>query len=152
MAPDEKEMRMDRHQTDNSGLADLLAALSLAIDLGLGQPMENFLRTSLLAVRLGKVLGVSEQNLMHIYYLGYLDSHSRRRLLHQRPRLVLRALAHLPPSGHLVEVDQSPLLVAVAQRLVTEDGVNQPIEFRVGDVHHLAVGESGLDAVIATHG
>jgi HD-GYP domain-containing protein (c-di-GMP phosphodiesterase class II) len=42
----------------------------LAIDLGLGQPMENFLRTCLLAVRLGKVLGVGEQDLVVIYYLG----------------------------------------------------------------------------------
>lgn len=54
-------------------LAELLAALSLAIDLGLGQPMENFLRTCLLAVRLGKVLGVDEQDLMDIYYLGLMQ-------------------------------------------------------------------------------
>ena len=66
---------MDTHQTDNSGLrlAELIASLSLAIDLGLGQLMENFLRTCLLAVRLGKVLGVSEQDLVDIYYLGLIQ-------------------------------------------------------------------------------
>jgi hypothetical protein len=32
-------------------LADLLASLSLVIDLGLGKPMEHFLRARLLAVR-----------------------------------------------------------------------------------------------------
>jgi len=66
---------MDTHQTGSSGLrlAELLASLSLAIDLGLGQPMENFLRTCLLAVRLGKVLGVGEQDLVDIYYLGLIQ-------------------------------------------------------------------------------
>jgi hypothetical protein len=75
VAPDDKESRMDTHQTDNSGLrlAELIASLSLAIDLGLGQLMENFLRTCLLAVRLGKVLGVSEQDLVDIYYLGLIQ-------------------------------------------------------------------------------
>ena len=39
-------------------LAELIAALSLAIDLGLGQPMAHVLRTCLLAVRLGRALGL----------------------------------------------------------------------------------------------
>src|SRR5690348_8942006 len=66
---------MDTHEIDNSGLrlAELLASLSLAIDLGLGQPMENFLRTCLLAVRLGKALGVGEEDLLDIYYLGLIE-------------------------------------------------------------------------------
>lgn len=61
---------MDTGHRDPPGLrlAELLAALSLAIDLGLGQPMETFLRTYLLAVRLGKLLGVAEEDLAAIYY------------------------------------------------------------------------------------
>ncbi len=54
-------------------LAELLASLSLAIDLGLGQPMENFLRTCLLAVRMGTILGVSDQDLLDIYYLALIE-------------------------------------------------------------------------------
>jgi HD-GYP domain-containing protein (c-di-GMP phosphodiesterase class II) len=53
--------------------AELLAALSLALDLGLGQPMENFLRTCLLAVRLGRLLGVSAEDLHDIYYLALIQ-------------------------------------------------------------------------------
>jgi hypothetical protein len=53
-------------------LAELIASLSLAIDLGLGQPMEHFLRTCLLAVRLGTLLGLSEQELSEVYYLGLI--------------------------------------------------------------------------------
>src|SRR6266571_6712489 len=53
-------------------LAELIASLSLAIDLGLGQPMEHFLRACLLAVRLGKILDLSEQELSEVYYLGLI--------------------------------------------------------------------------------
>ncbi|HEY7985135.1 MAG TPA: hypothetical protein VID73_13245, partial [Ktedonobacterales bacterium] len=42
-------------------LAELVAALSLATDLGTGQLMEHALRVCLLAVELGGELGLSEQ-------------------------------------------------------------------------------------------
>jgi len=53
-------------------LAELIASLSLAIDLGLGQPMEHFLRSCLLAIRLGTLLDLSEQELSEVYYLGLI--------------------------------------------------------------------------------
>ena len=53
-------------------LAELLASLSLAIDLGLGQPMEHFLHACLLAVRLATLLDLSEQELSEVYYLGLI--------------------------------------------------------------------------------
>jgi HD-GYP domain-containing protein (c-di-GMP phosphodiesterase class II) len=53
-------------------LAELIAALSLATDLGMGQPMEHALRTCLLSIRLGKELGVSEQVLAEVYYVALL--------------------------------------------------------------------------------
>jgi ubiquinone/menaquinone biosynthesis C-methylase UbiE len=64
--------------------------------------------------------------------------------------VVLRALAQRREStGHLVGVDQSPVLVAAARHLAAEEGVDQHMEFLVGDVHHLAIGDSSFDAVIA---
>lgn len=53
-------------------LAELVAALSLAIDPGVGQPMEHALRSCLLAVRLGEVLGLAEEELADVYYLALL--------------------------------------------------------------------------------
>jgi HD-GYP domain-containing protein (c-di-GMP phosphodiesterase class II) len=53
-------------------LAELVAALSLATDLGMGQPMEHELRTCLLAVRLGEALGLAERTLAEIYYVALL--------------------------------------------------------------------------------
>jgi hypothetical protein len=44
-------------------LAELIAALSLATDLGMGQPMSHALRTGLIALALGRALGFSERDL-----------------------------------------------------------------------------------------
>src|SRR5437868_4557056 len=51
-------------------LAELIAPFSLAIDLDIGQPMEHALGACLLAVRLGQVLGLAEEELTDIYYLA----------------------------------------------------------------------------------
>ncbi|HEX2036564.1 MAG TPA: HD domain-containing phosphohydrolase [Chloroflexota bacterium] len=53
-------------------LAELVAALSLATDLGMGQPMEHALRTCLLAVRLAQALGVGGDDLADVYYVALL--------------------------------------------------------------------------------
>lgn len=47
-------------------------ALSLATDLGMGQPMEWALRSCLLGVRLGEELGLGNEELTDVYYLALL--------------------------------------------------------------------------------
>ena len=42
-------------------LAELVAALSLGIDLGFGQPMEHVLRQCLIALRLAERIGLDEE-------------------------------------------------------------------------------------------
>ena len=49
-------------------LAELLAALSLATDLGMGQPMEHVLRQCLIAIRLAELMGLDEAELEVVYY------------------------------------------------------------------------------------
>jgi len=53
-------------------LAELLAALSLATDLGMGQPLEQALRTCLIALDLGEQLGLSTEELSDVYYVALL--------------------------------------------------------------------------------
>lgn len=53
-------------------LAEVLATLSLATDLGMGQPMGHALRTCLLAVGLGEQLGLGADQLAEVYYLALL--------------------------------------------------------------------------------
>jgi hypothetical protein len=58
----------------DSGLrpAELLAAFSLATDLGLGQPMEHVLRSWVIAARLGDHMGVELDDRGALYYVATL--------------------------------------------------------------------------------
>jgi HD-GYP domain-containing protein (c-di-GMP phosphodiesterase class II)/DNA-binding CsgD family transcriptional regulator len=53
-------------------LAEFLAALSLATDLGMGQPLEQALRTCLIALALGQRLGLAPDDLADVYYVALL--------------------------------------------------------------------------------
>jgi len=53
-------------------LAELVAALSLGIDLGFGQPMEHVLRQCLIALRLAERIGLGEQTRAVVYYTALL--------------------------------------------------------------------------------
>jgi hypothetical protein len=59
-------------RTSEIRLAELVAALSIATDLGMGQPMEDVLRSCVLSVRLGETLGLSVSELREVYYLALL--------------------------------------------------------------------------------
>src|SRR4051794_25265112 len=67
-------------------LAELVAALSLGIDLGFGQPMEHVLRQCLIALRLAEGLGLDEHERADVYYTALLvnvgchtDAHEQAR-------------------------------------------------------------------------
>ncbi len=53
-------------------LAELLSAFSLALDLGLGQPMEHVLRAWLIAARLGDHVGLEPNQRGSLYYMATL--------------------------------------------------------------------------------
>jgi HD domain len=53
-------------------LAELVAALSLGIDLGFGQPMEHVLRQCLIALRLAEAAGLDESERAVVYYTSLL--------------------------------------------------------------------------------
>ena len=53
-------------------LAELVAALSLGIDLGFGQPMEHVLRQCLIALRLAERLGLEARGRSAVYYTALL--------------------------------------------------------------------------------
>ncbi|MEU0790519.1 HD domain-containing phosphohydrolase [Amycolatopsis sp. NPDC005961] len=59
--------------------AEVLAALSLAIDLGLGQPMEHMLRSTLIATRLAERLGLDEDQrdtTFHATLVAWIGCHA----------------------------------------------------------------------------
>jgi HD-GYP domain-containing protein (c-di-GMP phosphodiesterase class II) len=53
-------------------LAELVASLSLGIDLGFGQPMEHVLRQCLIALKLAERMGLSEEARAVVYYTALL--------------------------------------------------------------------------------
>ena len=54
------------------GMAELLAALSLGIDLGFGQPMEHVLRQCRIALRIAEHLDLDEDDRAAVYYAALL--------------------------------------------------------------------------------
>jgi len=66
--------------------AEIVAMLSLATDLGYGQPMEHVQRSCMLALRLSERLGLEEDERAAVYYVGLLacvgcfaDAHEQAR-------------------------------------------------------------------------
>src|SRR5712692_5959221 len=113
-------------------LAELMAALSIATDLGMGQPMEYALCVCVLAVRLGETLGLSEDELREVYYLALLrhigcnaETYTMSALFGES---IIRALGHVferwdgrgTPAGLKGEqIAPSMRVVALAQDVIT---------------------------------
>src|SRR5437868_473534 len=99
-------------------LAELMAALSLATDLGMGQPVEFAWQSCVVAMRLGQALKFSEAELRGVYYqslLRYIGCNAETRLLAAvfGDELALRAdLIHTDSSG--------PEFRAISLRFVRE--------------------------------
>ena len=62
----------DATDAERLRLGELLAALSLATDLGNGFPLEKALRNCLLAVGIGRELGMQGRDLSDVFYAGLL--------------------------------------------------------------------------------
>src|SRR5689334_16930260 len=54
--------------------AEVIGAMSMATDLGTGQPLEHALRTAIIAVRLGELAELSPPELVDAYYISLLHS------------------------------------------------------------------------------
>lgn len=65
-------MTHDRSATPPLRLAEFMAAISLATDLGMGQPLEQGLRTCLVSLELAEAAGVGKDVLPEIYYTALL--------------------------------------------------------------------------------
>jgi hypothetical protein len=65
-------MTSNSDRSSSLRLAELMAALSFATDLGMGQPLEFAINSCIVAVRLGDQLGLSESELRDVYYQALL--------------------------------------------------------------------------------
>src|SRR3954453_11617824 len=74
--------------------AELVAALSIATDLGTGQPLEHAVRTAVLAVRLGELAGASAEELADTYYVALLHASGCTSNGHEAAQLFGDDIAH----------------------------------------------------------
>src|SRR5215469_13000100 len=65
-------MQQNQSGTSDPRLAELMAALSLATDLAMGQPLSYAQCVCILSMRIGEALGLSESELREVYYLALL--------------------------------------------------------------------------------
>ncbi|HEX5173294.1 MAG TPA: HD domain-containing phosphohydrolase [Gaiellaceae bacterium] len=74
--------------------AELVGALSLATDLGTGQPLEHALRTAVLAVRLGELAEASAEDLADTYYVALLHGSGCTSNSHEATQLFGEDILH----------------------------------------------------------
>ncbi|MGH2616270.1 MAG: HD domain-containing phosphohydrolase, partial [Thermomicrobiales bacterium] len=130
-------------------LAELVAALSLATDLGMGQPMEQALRSCLLAVTAGRELGLGDSNLCNVYYLALLRFIGCTSDAHEQAALVGGdEIAYYAGVAPLVMGDMSEYLTYVLRRFSADASPPTRVR-RVARV--LADGTRGAKRSIATH-
>jgi HD-GYP domain-containing protein (c-di-GMP phosphodiesterase class II) len=128
-------------------LAELVAALSLGVDLGFGQPMEHVLRQCLIALRLAGCAGLAEPDRATVYYTALLvnigchsDAHEQAKWFGDDIKL---------KSGKYAHELGSVRGTLATMRLV---GAGHPAlhRFRVGLEFALS-GHRELDGMIAQH-
>ncbi len=128
-------------------LAELVAALSLGVDLGFGQPMEHVLRQCLIALRLAGCAGLDEPDRAAVYYTALLVNIGCHSDAHEQAKwfgddITLK-------SGKYAHEFGSVRGVLATMRLVGAG--NPPLHrFRVG-LEFALTGHRELDGMIAQH-
>ena len=128
-------------------LAELVAALSLGVDLGFGQPMEHVLRQCLIALRLADLTGLSDEERSVVYYTALLvnvgchsDAHEQAKWFGDDIELKSGKYGH----------ELGSLSGALAMLRLIGSG-NPPLHrFRVG-VEFAVSGRHDLDGMITQH-
>jgi HD-GYP domain-containing protein (c-di-GMP phosphodiesterase class II) len=128
-------------------LAELVAALSLGVDLGFGQPMEHVLRQCLIALRLAGHAGLGEQDRMAVYYTALLVNVGCHADAHEQAKWFGDDIAL--KSGKYVHELGSVRGALATMRLVGAG--NPPLHrFRVG-LEFAFSGHRELDGMISQH-
>ena len=104
-------------------LAELMASLSLAIDLSVGLPFEWVLRCCLVAVRLAERLGLSEQEQRDVYYLALLRHIGCTGSSHTDAILFGNEL--LVAEGMTLDMDDMKAVMRFMTDAIGKDGVGQ---------------------------
>jgi HD-GYP domain-containing protein (c-di-GMP phosphodiesterase class II)/DNA-binding CsgD family transcriptional regulator len=132
---------------ENVRLAELVAALSLGVDLGFGQPMEHVLRETIIALRLSEQLGLGDAERSTVYYTGLLVNVGCHSDAHEQAKWFGDDIALR--SGKYTHEFRSLRAAAATMRLV---GSGNPSlhRFRVG-LDFAISGRRDFEGMIARH-
>ena len=121
--------------------AEVVGALSLATDLGTGQPLEHAMRTAVLAVRLGELAGVSAQDLADTYYVALLHASGCTSNGHEAAQLYGDDITHRA-AFFLIDTTNPAEVLAFYQAYV---GAGRPPEVRAAMIED-AIANAGTRA------
>jgi HD-GYP domain-containing protein (c-di-GMP phosphodiesterase class II) len=128
-------------------LAELVAALSLGIDLGFGQPMEHVLRQCLIALRLAEQLGIDEDTRATIYYTALLINVGCHSDAHEQAKWFGDDIA-LKSAKYKYDGPSLQMMASTMRRLGSG---NPPLHrLRVG-LEFAVSGHREMDQMISTH-
>src|SRR5262245_10906801 len=128
-------------------LAELVAALSLGVDLGFGQPMEHVLRQCLIALRIADRAGLSEQDRVAVYYTALLVNVGCHADAHEQAKWFGDDIA-LKATKYDYEVHSARGALAMVSMV---GAGNAPLHrFRVG-LEFALYGHRDVDHMIAEH-
>lgn len=128
-------------------LAEILAALSLGIDLGFGQPMEHILRQCLIGLRLAERIGLDDKQRASVYYTSLLVNVGCHTDAHEQAKWFGDDIA-LRSSKY----DHDMRSVRGAASAMSKIGSGNPLlqRFRIG-LEFLVAGRKDLDKMAQHH-
>jgi HD-GYP domain-containing protein (c-di-GMP phosphodiesterase class II)/DNA-binding CsgD family transcriptional regulator len=128
-------------------LAELVAALSLGVDLGFGQPMEHVLRECMIALRLADRIGLEEADRSTVYYTALLvnvgchsDAHEQAKWFGDDIALKSTKYDH----------DFRSVRAAAGMMSLVGSGSSPLHRFRIG-LEFAVSGRHDLDGMVARH-
>jgi HD-GYP domain-containing protein (c-di-GMP phosphodiesterase class II) len=128
-------------------LAELVAALSLGIDLGFGQPMEHVLRQCLIALRTAELAGLDDDQRAGVYYTALLVNVGCHTDAHEQAKWFGDDIA-LKQNKYDYELGSFRSMAATMRHL--GEGNPPLLRFRVG-LEFAVSGHRGMDRMIAQH-
>ena len=128
-------------------LAELVAALSLGIDLGFGQPMEHVLRQCLISLRLAEQLGLDDGQRADVYYTALLINVGCHSDAHEQAKWFGDDFA-----SKAIKYDHEPRSLRMVATGLTYLGRGHPPlhRFRVG-LEFVLSGRREVDGMIESH-
>lgn len=128
-------------------LAELVAALSLGVDLGFGQPMEHVLRQCVIALRLAERVGLDDAARSSVYYTALLINVGCHSDAHEQAKWFGD---DIEVKSHKYEYKPRSIIGAAASIRMLGRG-NPPLHrFRVG-LNFALSGYRDLEGMIARH-